>query len=103
MTKQKGIFGVYFLRGAFFHEFKNVGNDVVAYPFVSKSHKQLEESIGGTYDSLEKLLISSNGTLAKNYIEKLDFDYMVIGHGDSCSYYIHTVDGLIKCEFFVQK
>lgn len=100
MEKNK-IYGVYFIKGAFFMQLNELNDNVVCKLLVSKNYKQLKEVIGGTYNDLESLLKSKHGTLAKMYIENLDFDYMIIGHGDSVSYYLNTSDGLVKCELNV--
>lgn len=101
MKKQKGVFGVYFLKGAFFMQLKEVNDNLVMKFLVSKNSQQLPEVIGGAYEDINSLLCSKNSNIAKLYISTLDFDYMVIGSGDSATYYINTDDGLVKCNIEV--
>jgi hypothetical protein len=97
MNKQQGTFGVYFMKGAFFLRVTVSGDNLIAQPIHSKGCNKVA-TIGGTYQDLEHLLESPSGEEAKKLIEILDFDFMIMGHGASVSYYIHTSDGLQKCD-----
>jgi hypothetical protein len=92
------IYGVYFVKGAFFMQLTEVNDTIVGKLLVSKNHCQLPEFIAGAYPDLPSLLKSEKGELAKTYIKTLEFDYMVIGNGETATYYLNTTEGLINCE-----
>lgn len=92
------IYGVYFVKGAFFMQLTEVNDTIVGKLLVSKNHNQLPEFIAGAYPDLASLLKSEKGELAQTYIKTLDFDYMVIGNGETATYYLNTSNGLVKCE-----
>ena len=98
MAKQNGIYGVYFIKGAFFLQLKEVDGNLGVYPIVSKNYKQLKQVIGGTFKDMDELMSSDKSEIAKEYFNTLEFDYMVMGHGDTVSYYLNTKDGIVKCD-----
>jgi hypothetical protein len=96
MYKQSDIYGVYFMRGAFYLDVKELNGDLIATPIHSKGCKKLEV-IGGAYKDIKALLKSEQGEIAQNYIDNIDFDFIIVGNGESCSYYINSKKGLVLC------
>jgi hypothetical protein len=96
MDKQSGIYGVYFMKGAFYLDVKELNGDLIATPIHSKGCKKLEV-IGGAYKNIKALLKSEQGKLAQSYIDNLDFDFIIMGNGLSSSYYINSSEGLELC------
>lgn len=97
MEKLEGFYGVYFMKGAFYLDVKEVGGDLIAQPLHSKGSEKLHV-IGGSYDSLEDLLASDKGSEVQEYIDSNDFDFLIIGYGGGVNYYINTKEGLKKCK-----
>lgn len=97
MEKPTETFGVYFMKGAFYLDVKEVGDDLVAQPIHSKDSKILHV-LNGAYNTLEDLLKSEQGEEAKEMIEDRVFDFLIIGYGEGVNYYINSEDGLKKCK-----
>lgn len=100
MAKQTGVYGVYFMKGAFHLKVTEMGEDLIAQPIHSKNCERVK-FLGGNFKSLEELLESPRAEKIREAIETLDFDFLILGHGESVSYYINTADGLEHCDLSI--
>ena len=90
----KKTYGAHFIKGAFFHRLKEVDGDLVAIPIVSHNYKVLH-SLDGQFKDLEDLITRCIDF--DEIMRNIPFDYLIIGHGETVSYYLNTKTGLEEC------
>jgi len=96
MDNKTVFFGAYFMKGSFYLDVKELKGDIIVKPIYSKKIEKVEV-IKGSYKDLDDLLNSEKGVDAKTNIDNLEFDFLIIAHGTSASYYINSYEGLKKC------
>lgn len=97
-----GTYGVFFMKGAFHFKFEWLGEDLIARPIHSKNIKKVD-MVEGIYKSWKELMDSSKSEKVKKIIDSKDFDFIIMGHGKSVSYYLNTPEGIIYCDLTVYK
>lgn len=97
MAEKKEKYGLYFMKGAFFFQLKEVDNNLLAIPTTSKGTYEVDV-VFGEFDDLESALKSGRAKVINIKIGKDDFDYMVLAQGETSIYYINTSKGLERCD-----
>lgn len=97
MTEKKGKYGIYFMKGAFFFQLKEIEDNLVAIPLNSKNTQEMGV-VRGEFESLKDALSSSRGKVINVKMQSLDYDYVVLAQGATSIYYLNTNEGIQRCD-----
>lgn len=97
MKTIKGRFGIYFMKGAFFLQLKEVDDTLIALPLTSKGTREVGVCFG-EFEDIESSLQSDSKEEITQMINNLEYDYIVLAQGDTCVYYLNTTSGVKKCD-----
>jgi len=96
MSNANEKYGIYFMKGAFFFQLKEINDNLIAIPINSKSTKEVGV-VYGFFETLDLAFESTRGKVIQIKIKSLDFDYIVLAKGKTSIYYINTINGIEKC------
>ena len=96
MAKKKGRYGIYFMKGAFFFQIKEIEDNLIAVPINSKTTKEVDV-VFGEFEDLDSALRSSRSKLVNIKIKRDNFDYIVLAKGETSIFYINTNNGIERC------